>query len=200
MDKTQYLNELRKYLKRVPAEELDEAMEYYTEYFEEAGHENEQKIIEELGAPKDLAKKIIIECVDKKFDEEVTSSEAVNKEKKDISPWLIVLAIFALPMSPVAIALVIVALAVILSLVLTIISFVVSAVAVALVGLFMFIVGIPAMFTSFSSGLAMIGLGLAVASVGAILFGLFITLIDLIIKGLVKLGGKFVHKKAGVKA
>ena len=34
-------------------------MDYFTEYFEEAGPENEAQVIEELGDPKDAAEEII---------------------------------------------------------------------------------------------------------------------------------------------
>ena len=42
----------------MPLDEVDNVMEYYFEYFSEAGVENEQYIIKELGTPQELAKKI----------------------------------------------------------------------------------------------------------------------------------------------
>ncbi len=210
MNKTQYLDELRKYLKRVPKQDLEDALEYYTEYFDEAGEENEQKIIEELGAPKDLAKKIIIECVDKNFSEDNVEAEGDSslvvaensedngkKEKKSLSPWLILAAIFALPLSPVIFALIIVALAIIFAVVVSLIACFVSFGVMALAGVFTTLVGIMALFVSPSGGLLMIGVSLAIAAIGSILFALVFTLLDLLIKALKKAGSELVHKKAG---
>ena len=59
MTKTDYLAALEKYLKTLPEADYKEAMDYFTEYFEEAGPENEAQVIEELGDPKDAAEEII---------------------------------------------------------------------------------------------------------------------------------------------
>lgn len=59
MTKTDYLAALEKYLKTLPEADYKEAMDYFTEYFEEAGSENEAQVIEELGDPKDAAEEII---------------------------------------------------------------------------------------------------------------------------------------------
>ena len=67
MNKEQYLQELRKSLKVLPQEDRDEAIEFYEEYFDEAGIENEEKVIEELGEPKQLGKKILIDIVDRQY-------------------------------------------------------------------------------------------------------------------------------------
>lgn len=209
MNKTEYLAELSKYLKRVPKQDLDDALEYYEEYFEEAGVENEQKIIEELGTPKDLAKKIIIECVDKNFSEDYEpaeiSTEVVSdkkdekKEKKSLSPWLILAAIFALPLSPIVIVLLIVVLAIAFSVIVSLIAVFVSMGLTAIVGAISALVAIVAMFANPTGGLMMFGVSLIVAALGAIFFCLVFTLFDLLIKALTKAGSKLVHKKAGAK-
>ena len=67
MNKEQYLQELRKSLKVLPQEDRDEAIEFYEEYFDDAGIENEGKVIEELGDPKQLGKKILIDIVDRQY-------------------------------------------------------------------------------------------------------------------------------------
>lgn len=45
MTKQVYLDQLRKYLKKLPAEDYADAMEYFTEYFEEADEEQAQHLI-----------------------------------------------------------------------------------------------------------------------------------------------------------
>ena len=59
MKREEYLSQLRKYLKRLPKDDYENAMEYFTEYFEEAGEEGEQKVIEELGTPKEAAGELL---------------------------------------------------------------------------------------------------------------------------------------------
>lgn len=56
MDRNTYLAELRNCLAALPVEEQDEAMEYFTDFFEDA--ENDGKVIEELGSPDKLAEEI----------------------------------------------------------------------------------------------------------------------------------------------
>ena len=42
MTRKEYMEQLRKYLKRLPKEDYENAIEYFSEYFDEAGPENEQ--------------------------------------------------------------------------------------------------------------------------------------------------------------
>lgn len=58
MTKNEFLNDLRRFLSNIPEEEREQAISYYEDYFEDAGPENEQKVILELGAPIDIAKQI----------------------------------------------------------------------------------------------------------------------------------------------
>ena len=59
MNKTQYLLELRRLLASLPVLERERAIEFYNNYFDEAGEENEAAVIEELGPPARLARQII---------------------------------------------------------------------------------------------------------------------------------------------
>lgn len=56
LNRAEYLSQLDKYLKRLPEPDYENAMEYFTEYFEEAG---EKRAIEELGTPKEAAEDIL---------------------------------------------------------------------------------------------------------------------------------------------
>ena len=55
MKRDEYIAQLKKYLKRLPKKEYDSAIEYFTEYFDEAGPEREQEVIQELGQPNTLS-------------------------------------------------------------------------------------------------------------------------------------------------
>lgn len=61
MTKQEYLSELESHLASLSEEERVNALQFYEEYFEDAGPENEQQVISELGKPFALAKSIICE-------------------------------------------------------------------------------------------------------------------------------------------
>ena len=58
MSRTEYMRELDALLHGISKEEREEAMQYYNDYFDDAGSENEEKVIEELGSPAKLAETI----------------------------------------------------------------------------------------------------------------------------------------------
>ena len=55
MTKQEFLNRLSQLLADLAPEEQQEAMQYYSECFEEAGPEGEQELIEQLGSPEKVA-------------------------------------------------------------------------------------------------------------------------------------------------
>lgn len=94
MTKVEYLAKLDKYLHRLPKEDYQEAMDYFREYFEEAGSENEAQVIAELGTPKEAAQDIISRLLDEKIGgKEKTSRSRVTMV------WLAILAIMATPVA-----------------------------------------------------------------------------------------------------
>lgn len=94
MTKVEYLAKLDKYLHKLPKEDYQEAMDYFREYFEEAGSENEAQVIAELGTPKEAAQDIISRLLDEKVgDKEKTSRSRVTMV------WLAILAIMATPVA-----------------------------------------------------------------------------------------------------
>lgn len=59
MRKYAYLARLEELLAALPAQERQEALNYYEEYFDAAGSENEEKTAQELGDPADVARTIL---------------------------------------------------------------------------------------------------------------------------------------------
>ena len=55
MNKNEFLKQLDQLLSDFPEEERREAMEYYVEYFDEAGPEKEDEVLKELGSPQEVA-------------------------------------------------------------------------------------------------------------------------------------------------
>ena len=76
--KKEYLDQLHKYLKKLPREDYEDAMEYFTEYFEETDEEGAQKLMEELGTPKQAARDLIGNLLDKKTNAYRTSAPSPN--------------------------------------------------------------------------------------------------------------------------
>lgn len=55
MNRIEFMTELAALLQDVPVVERQEAMKYYNDYFDDAGEENEQQVIEELENPSKVA-------------------------------------------------------------------------------------------------------------------------------------------------
>lgn len=99
MKKDEYLSQLDHYLRKLPREDYQEAIEYFQEYFEEAGPENEAALMEELGSPKEAAYDLIQNLLDKEF----SASQSTKRNFWKIST-LITLVILASPLAfPIAI-------------------------------------------------------------------------------------------------
>ncbi len=69
MTSGEYLKQLEKYLRKLPQSDYEDAMEYFTEYFADAGPENEQAVIKELGTPKQAAALVLRNLLKKKLDQ-----------------------------------------------------------------------------------------------------------------------------------
>lgn len=82
MSKQEYMEELKGLLFELPEDEREEAIRYYDSYFAEAGEENEQQVISELGSAQRVAAQII-----KDFQDEQAAgayTEHGYQEKEDI--------------------------------------------------------------------------------------------------------------------
>ena len=82
MTRKEYMEQLKKYLKRLPKEDYDNAIEYFSEYFDEAGPENEQQVMEELGQPKEAARELLLNLL----QESVGDSKDITEEKTAALP------------------------------------------------------------------------------------------------------------------
>ena len=58
MDRAEFMRRLSDLLQDVPPAEREEALQYYNDYFDDAGEGNEAGVIASLGSPEDLAKTI----------------------------------------------------------------------------------------------------------------------------------------------
>ena len=96
MTSGEYLKQLEKYLRKLPQSDYEDAMEYFTEYFADAGPENEQAVIKELGTPKQAAAELMRNLLDKKVDErEAMEKEEKQKEKKKTTGAILIVLLCA---------------------------------------------------------------------------------------------------------
>lgn len=170
MNKNEYLRTLARELRKLPREEFDRAMDYYTEYFEDAGPENEQEVIRDLGTPQEVASQLIMDAAIKRMEEPVGSA------KKGVSAfWVVILGICA---APIALPMILLLLVLLGCLLITVITLIGCAVIVDLsalaTGIVMFFVGIYLLFSLPASGIALIGCGMIAFGIG--IFGGFIVI------------------------
>lgn len=165
MNRNEYMQHLTYRLRRLPREEYERALAYFTEYFEEAGPENEAQAIDDLGTPEMAADQII-----RDFAVE-NAREPVRNVRHGISAlWIGILAVFAAPIGlPLALMLGILGLMCVLVILMLVFGMFLLTFAVAVSAIPCIIVGIWMLFTSFADGVATLGLGLIALGAGILL-------------------------------
>ncbi|MBR1640034.1 MAG: DUF4097 family beta strand repeat protein [Treponema sp.] len=81
MTREEYLKELKGRLQSLTTDELAEALQYYSDYFEEAG--DDEKVMSELGNPEELAKSIVEKCANAPAKKEEESKSEDNKSESE---------------------------------------------------------------------------------------------------------------------
>ena len=83
MNRVEFMETLSRLLQDIPEEDRIDALKYYNDYFDDAGSENEQNVIEELESPEKVAMKIKADREDtedgKEGGTEKTTEEAIGK-------------------------------------------------------------------------------------------------------------------------
>ncbi len=204
MNRIQFMSELNALLRDIPDEEREEALQYYNDYFDDAGEEMEDQIIEELGSPEKVAD-IIKQGMrgtdeetseyretgytDTRFEDrdmpagrpyqkykEPVDVEKVQKSNRTLKIILIVL--LAIFFGPIVIPLGIGLVALILGLALGIggmlVGLVCAMTAIAVSGIICLVAGVIQLFYHPVIGLMIIGLGAIALSIGVALTALFV--------------------------
>jgi len=190
MDRYEFVNELKKKLRKLPFDEIKEAVDYYEGYFNDAGADNEQAVLEELGSPASVASQIIANYAVKEAD-----TEEPGKKPWRIT-WLVILAIFASPIAvPLALSAGIIALSVIIVLSAVLFSFFAAGFAVFISGIACIVAGFLVIFQSIPTTLFYLGLGLLLSGIGAAIFIGTIALSKICFRWLTKLVGSFILRR-----
>jgi len=183
MDKNKFMAELEAQLSRIDAQERADAIAFYNEYFEEAGAENEQAVIEELGSPAKIAAQI---KADAAMKDAQTDNSSVKKGLYAISA--LILGICALP---IALPMIIVVVSLIFALLVTVAALVFAFVMVIgaflLTGILLVVAGIKVLLIDAAVGIFYIGSGLAITGGSILLIVFSIIVLRAAIIGTVKL-------------
>lgn len=167
MNKESYINSLKTKLNGLPQEDINDAVRYCEEYFDEAGEENFEKAAEELGSPTKFANMIKADLayknINKESDEPVTRKQSKSNAK---NVWLIILGILSLPIS---LPLLLTAVLLMFTAVLLIAVFIFVGVILAVASVSIFILGISSLVTSPATGLTVIALALVAIGLGLML-------------------------------
>lgn len=179
MNKEQYLRALAGELRKLPKEEYERAIDYYVEYFEDAGPEHEEEAINDLGTPHEVASQIITDAAMKRMDNPATS---VKKGFSTI--WLVILAVCAAPIAlPMAIAIVVMVGAVLVMIGVAMVGVVVSVAGFLATGVVSIVGGIAVMFHQPASGVVNFGAGLVIVGFSILAGFLVCWIIRWIFKG-----------------
>jgi len=167
MNKTEFLEQLKKRLKNLPESESSGALAYYEEYLSDAGPANEEATIASLGTPAEVAATIISDYAIK----DVSSAKSKEVTGRSLSViWIVILAIFASPIAlPLAIAAAVVIVALLASAFAVLISLAATALALIAAGLYCLAAGVLAAFQSVATGCLFVGAGLVCVALGGAL-------------------------------
>lgn len=173
MDKQTFLRRLEEGLRQLPPEEREDILAYHREYFQDAGPEQEAKVIQELGDPDLLARRLLSE-----YGEQPPASPPppppsqpqpeAPKKKRPSGVLVAILAVLAAPIAlplaaalgAVAIVLAVAALSVALALMAVIVGVLVTGFALVALGFSALLLYPPAALVVLGAGLVCCGLGL----------------------------------------
>lgn len=166
MNRIEFMTRLAALLQDIPVIERQEAMKYYNDYFDDAGVENEQSVIEELESPEKLAATI-------KADLKINSGQVEQNPPKTNSALKIFLIVaIVLVGAPIILPFGLAALAVIFACIVTVMVFflaiIITFIALAVTGVVLFCVGIATLISEIAVGLALIGAGLILGVIGVV--------------------------------
>ena len=80
MNRKKFLKQLEELLSDIPEAERRDAMNYYQNYFDDAGVEQEQTILEELGSPEKVAESIKRDLFGENYDAYVKAKQEKQQE------------------------------------------------------------------------------------------------------------------------
>jgi uncharacterized membrane protein len=211
MNKNEFLSQLEKFLSDLPEEERREAMEYYVEYFDEAGPEKETDVLKEFGSPKEVADRIHDEFAEKGLIVYDPSVKEEDKEKDNGWKTACII-LLCVVVAPVAIPVIVAVISAVLGAIIAVISAILgvflavcgATLAFAVAAVALFIVGIVKLFGTPLVGGLLLGLSLACAGLtlllGFLIWKFCVVALPWMCKGIYNLCKKIFKKKEEAEA
>lgn len=190
MNKEQYMKELKKRLRKLPKSEFERAIEYYEEYFADAGPEHEQEAISNLGTPEEAANGIIREFA-------IANANKPANGVKNIfhAIWIGILAVCAAPVAlPVMLIWLLVLMVLIIAIIVTVLAIACATISLILTGPISIWGGCSLLTQSFPAALICLGYGLVSIGLGLLLGYLVWNLGKKLVNWLIKMFGKAAEK------
>lgn len=181
MNKNDFLKQLEGCLAALPDEEKESALQYYKDYFEDAGPENEAQIISELGSPGEVAAKILQEYRELAVTPEGGQSRSYSwkyekngkqKAKKNDSNRILIIIILVMlspVLLPVAITILCVAGVLAVAVAAVFLAFAFAGILMFVFGWVGLVMGIAELIADAIGGLLMIGSSMVIIGIGALL-------------------------------
>lgn len=213
MNRAEFMEKLKNLLADIPEGEREEALNYYEDYFDDAGVENEQQVIASLGSPEKVAAIIKEGLQDEdgmqgEFSEtgfsgygDVSKSEVVQHKTSGkqtfcdklkglgTSGWIIILilAIFALPiLGPVLIGIVSAIFGVLVAMVAVFFAVAIVGIALIVAGASVFATAIGTLFVTPAVGILLFGISLLLLGIGILLTVLGIWIVKKVVPPVIR--------------
>lgn len=162
MIRADYMNILAHNLRHLPKEDYHRAMEYFEEYFDEAGPEHEQDAIRDLGSPEEASRELIMNLAEKNIEE---PPKTVKHGLYAV--WIGILGVCAAPIAlPLLLAVICVVFALLITVFALLFSILLAAVFTAAGGVLGLVGGAVLTFRAFTDGIATLGMGLITLGLG----------------------------------
>ena len=219
MNRVDFMEQLESLLQNISPAEREEALQYYNEYFNDAGEENEQDVIEALGNPAKVAENIKRDLSGNGYGESAyqktsasdkaiveyrqTSAEGASKENKLSTGVIVLIVILCVLASPIALGMGSGILGTLIGIIASwfglILSFGAVAILLLLAMLVLLIVGIMCAFQAPLVGVVVLGIGLLCGGIGILFLMLTVAMAGIatpaICSGIAKLFRKLFGKK-----
>ena len=213
MNRVEFMNKLKNLLWDIPKEEREEALNYYEDYFDDAGADNEGKVIEALGSPEKVAAIIKDGLKEETKDQREYSEtgytgygnsakdEVVSYEqskKKSFSDCIkglgksglilvLILAIFALPiLGPIGIGIASTIFGLLAAAVAVVFAVAVAGIALLVAGAVVFASAIGCLLVTPAIGVMLLGAALVIIGIGILITVLGIWILTKVVPGLIR--------------
>lgn len=219
MNRTDFMRQLESLLQNISPTEREEALQYYNDYFDDAGEENEQSVIEALGNPAKVAENIKRDLYGSGYGDNIyqrtpandraiveyrqTPAEKPVEEKKMSSGTIALIVILCVLASPILLGvgsgIIGTLIGIIAAWFALILGFGITAVALLIVMVALIVVGIMCMVASPLAGVVVLGIGLICGGLGILFLMLTVAMAGIatpaVCRGIAKLCRKLFGKK-----